>query len=102
MMQDRQLAHRLRRYGNGLAAMLASALVLGLLAAGHGTIPALGPALVPGHGAWAPNATDSSRTAAGRLDTGRQHRMGVSPWYSGVAAGAAGGTDGTISRELRP
>lgn len=52
MMHDRQLARRLRRYGNGLAAAVASALVLVLLGASHGTRPALGPALVPGHGVW--------------------------------------------------
>ena len=38
---------------NLLAASIVSAAVLVLLAVGYGPIPALGRALVPGHGAWA-------------------------------------------------
>jgi penicillin amidase len=60
----------LRRYGNAAAALLASILVLGLLGAGLKTIPALGSALVPGHGAWASAAggtapADETLTLAG-------------------------------------
>ena len=42
-----------RRIINGLAALLVSAAVLALFAFGYGPVPALGRALVPGHGAWA-------------------------------------------------
>jgi hypothetical protein len=48
-------APRVRRallIGNGLVALAVSAILLGLLAAGAGGVPALGPLLVPGHGAW--------------------------------------------------
>ena len=38
---------------NVLAALLVSAVVLALFAFGYGPVPALGRALVPGHGAWA-------------------------------------------------
>ena len=38
---------------NALAALLVSAAVLALFAFGYGPVPALGRALVPGHGAWA-------------------------------------------------
>src|SRR5215471_16627071 len=38
---------------NVLAALLVSAAVLALFAVGYGPVPALGRALVPGHGAWA-------------------------------------------------
>src|SRR5262245_66490861 len=38
---------------NVLAALLVSAAVLALFAFGYGPVPALGRALVPGHGAWA-------------------------------------------------
>jgi Penicillin amidase len=38
---------------NVLAALLVSAAVLVLFAVGYGPVPALGRALVPGHGAWA-------------------------------------------------
>jgi penicillin amidase len=42
-----------RRVINVLAALLVSAAVLALFAVGYGPVPALGRALVPGHGAWA-------------------------------------------------
>jgi penicillin G amidase len=42
---------------NVLAALLVSAAVLALFAIGYGPVPALGRALVPGHGAWASAAT---------------------------------------------
>jgi len=48
----RQRTRRYFRYGNGVAALVASACLLGLLGAGLRTVPALGPVLVPGHGAW--------------------------------------------------
>jgi penicillin G amidase len=41
------------RVFNVLAALLVSAAVLALFAFGYGPVPALGRALVPGHGAWA-------------------------------------------------
>ena len=44
-----------RRYGraiNLLAALVVSVVLLGVLGFGYGTIPALGPALDPGRGAW--------------------------------------------------
>ena len=43
----------MRRVINVLAALLVSAAVLALFAVGYGPVPALGRALVPGHGAWA-------------------------------------------------
>jgi penicillin amidase len=43
---------RLLRRGNAAAALAVSACLLGLLGAGFGVVPALGRALVPGHGAW--------------------------------------------------
>ena len=52
VFESERRTRRLLRYGNGAVALAASALVLGLLAAGHGPVPPLGPALVPGHGAW--------------------------------------------------
>ena len=48
-------APRVRRaflVGNAVLALAVSASLLGLLAAGAGGVPALGPLLVPGHGAW--------------------------------------------------
>jgi penicillin G amidase len=43
---------RVRRTVNAVAAIVVSAALLGLLGFGYGTIPALGPALDPGRGAW--------------------------------------------------
>jgi len=42
----------LRTVANAAAAVVVSAALLGVLAFGYGTIPALGPALDPGRGAW--------------------------------------------------
>jgi penicillin G amidase len=41
-----------RRIGSAVAAIIVSAGLLGVLGFGYGTIPALGPALDPGRGAW--------------------------------------------------
>src|SRR5580658_6455205 len=43
---------RARRVVNLVAAVVVSALLLGILGFGYGTVPALGPALDPGRGAW--------------------------------------------------
>ena len=51
-IERRRRSLELRRYGNAAVALVASVVVLALLGAGLGTLPALGPALVPGHGAW--------------------------------------------------
>jgi hypothetical protein len=60
MMPDRQLRRRLLHCVNAFAALAASVVVLGLLGARHGNLPALGPAMMPGHSAGATNATGSS------------------------------------------
>src|SRR5450759_1844755 len=52
MMPGRRRARQARRVIHALIALSASAAVLGVLAFGYGTIPALGPALDPGHGVW--------------------------------------------------
>src|SRR5580658_9660868 len=43
---------RLGRVSSAVGAVVVSALLLGILGFGYGTIPALGPALDPGRGAW--------------------------------------------------
>jgi penicillin amidase len=51
--RDRRVGRwRLRSVLNAAAAVVVSAALLGLLGFGYGTIPALGPALDPGRGAW--------------------------------------------------
>ena len=52
MFIDAQRARKIIRTGNGVVALAVSACLLGALGAGFGTVPALGRALLPGHGAW--------------------------------------------------
>ena len=52
-IRDRRVGRwRLRSVLNAVAAVVVSAALLGVLGFGYGTIPALGPALDPGRGAW--------------------------------------------------
>lgn len=52
MMPERLRSRRLRRAAHGAIALAVCAALLVVLGAGFGVFPALGPALVPGHGAW--------------------------------------------------
>ncbi len=52
MLPERRRSRLAWRVIHAAAAVSAAAAVLSLLAFGFGTLPALGPALVPGHGAW--------------------------------------------------
>jgi len=60
MNQAERRARAIFRAGNRVVALAASACLLALLGFGVGTVPALGPALVPGHGAWR-SAADAIR-----------------------------------------
>jgi penicillin amidase len=51
-MTGRRRTRQARRVIHTLIALCVSAAVLGVLAFGYGPIPALGPALDPGHGVW--------------------------------------------------
>jgi penicillin amidase len=51
-LRRRRRRRRLGRVANIVAALVVSVLLLGVLGFGYGTIPALGPALDPGRGAW--------------------------------------------------
>jgi penicillin amidase len=53
VLGERRWPRRVRRLLHAVIAAAASAAVLALLAFGYGPVPALGPALVPGHGVWA-------------------------------------------------
>jgi acyl-homoserine lactone acylase PvdQ len=52
MNEAERRARAVFRAGNKAVALAASAGLLAFLGFGIGTMPALGPALVPGHGAW--------------------------------------------------
>jgi len=65
--RDRRVGRwRLRSVLNAAAAIVVSAALLGVLAFGYGTIPALGPALDPGRGAWT-SASGGQPTASQSL-----------------------------------
>ncbi len=51
-LRRRRRRRRLGRAANIVAALVVSVVLLGVLGFGYGTIPALGPALDPGRGAW--------------------------------------------------
>ena len=71
---------------NVLAALLVSAAVLALFAAGYGPVPALGRALVPGHGAWA-SAPDGQPIHSQTLSLpGLAHPVSVAFTSHGVAS----------------
>jgi len=71
---------------NIAAALVASVVLLGVLGFGYGTIPALGPALDPGRGAW----TSAAGGEPVRIQTlslpGLQHAVTVSFTPQGVAS----------------
>ncbi len=65
-------ARRARCVIHGAVALCVSAAVLGVLAFGYRTIPALGPALDPGHGAW-------TSAAGGRLPSSQTLTLRAHP-----------------------
>jgi len=77
---------QLGRAANIAAALVASVVLLGVLGFGYGTIPALGPALDPGRGAW----TSAAGGEPVRIQTlslpGLQHAVTVSFTPQGVAS----------------
>jgi len=95
--------------GNRAVALAVSAFLLALLGFGIGTVPALGPALVPGHGAWRAGTVGAEGVNPG----GQVNRLAPPP-YSDLAGAAQTGTylparaagaaasPGAISRKLRP
>jgi len=109
MNEAERRARAIFHAGNRVVALAVSACLLALLGFGVGTVPALGPALVPGHGAWRP-AADATLPVRQTLS---DHP--ASPWYSDLigasqtgiylpmpAAHAAATSSGATSWELRP
>jgi hypothetical protein len=109
MNEAERRARAIFHAGNRAVALAVSACLLALLGFGIGTVPALGPALVPGHGAWR-SAADATlpvrQTLSDRL---------ASPWGSDLigashagtylrtpGAGAAATSSGAIGWELPP
>jgi hypothetical protein len=76
----RVTSRRLRSVLNAVAALVASAALLGVLGFGFGTIPALGPALDPGRGSW----TSASGGQPAGSQTLRVPGLAGVPPYAGV------------------
>ena len=79
----RRWAH-LRRPANIAAALVVSVLLLGVLGFGYGTLPALGPALDPGRGAWTSAAGGEPVRSQTLSLPGLQHAVTVSFTAHGV------------------
>ena len=95
-------ARAIFRAGNRVVALVVSACLLALLGFGIGSAPALGPALVPGHGAWR-SAADVTGPVRQTLSLGGLARQ--KPAVTDlrvVEAGAAATSSVANSRELRP
>jgi hypothetical protein len=79
-IERRRRSYELLRYVNAAAALVAAAVVLGLAAVGWGSVPAPGPALVPGHGVWSATSANHPRAErpvrpgqSGRTDQAVRH-----------------------------
>ena len=75
---------RLGRAANIAAALVVSVVLLGVLGFGYGTIPALGPALDPGRGAWTSAAGGEPVRSQTLSLPGLQHAVTVSFTAHGV------------------
>src|ERR1700756_2641999 len=83
---------RPRRILNLVAAVMVSALLLGVLGFGYGAIPALGPALDPGRGAWTSAAGGQSVSSQRLQVPGLAGSVTVSFTAQGLASISAGST----------
>ncbi|HEY6496790.1 MAG TPA: penicillin acylase family protein [Trebonia sp.] len=87
---------RARRVVNLVGAIVVSALLLGVLGFGYGAIPALGPALDPGRGAWT-SAAGGQPVSSQRLQVpGVTAPVTVSFSAQGIASISAGNTHDTF------
>jgi penicillin G amidase len=86
MVPERRRSRQARRIMNVVLALGVSAVLLAVLGAGYGTLPGLGAALDPGHGAWA-SASDGRLPGSQTLKLpGLAHPVGVSFTRQGIAS----------------
>src|ERR1700741_272629 len=88
MNEAERRARAIFHAGNRAVALAVSACLLALLWFGIGSVPALGPALVPGHGAW--------RSAADATLPVRQTRSMAGLASPANALEPSGGDSGTV------
>ena len=86
MMSERGRGALVGRSLRVLAALCVSAAVLALFAFGYGPVPALGRALVPGHGAWASAAGGQPVRSQTLALPGLSHPVSVAFTSHGVAS----------------
>jgi penicillin amidase len=86
LLPEQRRSRLVRRVIHAAVALCAAAAVLGLLASGFGPIPALGPALVPGHGAWTSAAGGKLPTSQTLTVSGLAQPVTVSFTSQGVAS----------------
>jgi penicillin G amidase len=98
MIRERRSGLSIGRAVNLVAALFVAAAVLALMAFGYGPVPALGPALVPGHGAWA-SASGGQPVRSQTLSLpGLAHPVSVTFTSHGVASiRAAGESDAFLA-----
>ncbi len=92
MIRERRSGMTAGRIINLVAALCVSAAVLALMAFGYGPVPALGQALVPGHGAWALAAGGQPVTSQTLSLPGLAHPVSVTFTSHGVASIRAAST----------
>lgn len=85
---------QVRRIVNAALALAVSAVMLGVLGSGHGSVPALGSALLPGHGAWTLAAVGSLPALQSQRPAGLEYPVQVSVTSHGIAIRAS--TDGDL------
>jgi penicillin amidase len=91
MMPARRRASTARRVGHALIALCAAGALLGVLAFGFGPVPALGPALDPGHGVWTSAAGGELPHSQALAIPGLAHPVTVMFTSHGVASLRASG-----------
>src|SRR5580700_7912070 len=85
-IRRRRPGRRIARVVNIVASLVVAVVLLGVLGFGYGTIPALGPALDPGRGAWTSAAGGEPVRSETLGVAGLQHPVTVTFTSHGVAS----------------
>ncbi|MGH3166346.1 MAG: penicillin acylase family protein, partial [Trebonia sp.] len=90
MLERGRKARRVRRVVSAVGAVVVSVALLGVMGFGYGTIPALGPALDPGRGAWTSAGSGQPVTSQKLAVPGLTEPAEVSFTKDGLASITAG------------
>jgi penicillin amidase len=98
VLPERRRSWQVRRIGHAVLALGVSAVLLGVLGFGYRTIPGLGPALDPGHGAWTSAANGRLPGSQTLRLPGLAHSARVTFTAAGIASiGAATDSDAFVA-----